>query len=82
MAVQRQAAADRPAMSFTSGQHVTWASPMCTSLPRRSTHTPSLSASMGHVSEDDGVGVDGVGVGDGGHAFLPPCRFGGLGLGL
>jgi hypothetical protein len=48
---------------------------MCTSFPRRSTHTPSFSASMGHVSED-GVGV-GVGVGGGGHAFRPPwCTLG------
>jgi hypothetical protein len=80
MAVQRHAAAESPAMPFTSGQHWTLASPTCTSFPRTSTQAPSLSASMGHLSEDGvGVGVGVGGDGGGGHAFRCPF-FVGLGL--
>jgi hypothetical protein len=76
MAVQRHTAASRSTSPFSNGQHGSVGGTPTLALisPRTLAHTPSLSASRGHLPNEAGVGVgvgvdgvDGVGVGQ-----LPP----------
>lgn len=61
--VHKHTAASSSTSPASTGQHSFAAgspSPMCTSPPRRSTHAPSLRASIGQVSAGGGGGGQGL----------------------